>query len=127
MRAVSRGGAWAEWAAVFLEGRIEPVRENQPKAQTIVALHRRMLSEVAQLTHSPHSGRAVELLFARPCSRALTSPVRRVIPNRRRSGCSASSARVRFGWTPITPEKELCYAQRAADKRSISEAKEGVN
>jgi Fic family protein len=66
MRAVSRDGAWTTWCAFFLEGLIEQASENQAKAQAILELHQRMLREVTELTHSQHSGRAVNFLFSRP-------------------------------------------------------------
>ncbi|MEX2535178.1 MAG: hypothetical protein WD273_06205 [Trueperaceae bacterium] len=45
---------------------IEQARENQPKAQAILELHQTMLREIAELTSSQYSGRAVEFLFSRP-------------------------------------------------------------
>jgi Fic family protein len=66
MRAVSRNGSWTDWCAFFLEGLIEQATENQAKARAILELHQRMQHEVAELTHSQHSGRAVDFLFGRP-------------------------------------------------------------
>lgn len=66
MRAISRDGAWTGWCAFFLEGMIEQARENQAKAQAILELHQTMLREIAELTRSQYSGRAVEFLFSRP-------------------------------------------------------------
>lgn len=66
LRAVSRDGAWTDWCAFFLEGLIGQARENQSKAQAILDLHQQMLLDIAELTHSQHSGRAAEFLFSRP-------------------------------------------------------------
>jgi len=66
LRAVSRDGAWTGWCAFFLEGLIDQASENQAKAQAILDLHQQMLRELAELTHSQHSARAVEFLFSRP-------------------------------------------------------------
>jgi Fic family protein len=66
MRAVSRDGAWTEWCVFFLEGIIKQARQNQEKAQAILDLYQEMQHRVAELTHSQHSGRAVEFLFSRP-------------------------------------------------------------
>lgn len=66
MRAVSSDAAWTDWCVFFLEGIVEQARENQSKAQAILDLHQQMLQEIAELTHSQHSGRAVEFLFGRP-------------------------------------------------------------
>jgi len=66
MRAISRDGAWTEWCIFFLEGLIEQASENQTKAQSILELYQRMSRVVAELTHSQHSGRAVDFLFSRP-------------------------------------------------------------
>lgn len=66
MRAVSRDGAWTEWCAFFLRGIVEQASENQKRAEAILNLHQRMLHEVAELTHSQHSARAVECLFSSP-------------------------------------------------------------
>lgn len=66
MRAVSRDGSWTDWCVFFLQGLIEQASENQKKAQAILDLHQKMLRDVAELTHSQHSARAVEFLFSRP-------------------------------------------------------------
>jgi Fic family protein len=66
MRAVSRDGAWTDWCIFFLQGVIEQAQQNQKKAQAIINLHQDMLHQVAELTHSQHSGRAVEFIFSRP-------------------------------------------------------------
>jgi len=66
MRAVSRDGAWTEWCIFFLEGLIDQARENQSKAEKILALYQSMLAEVARLTHSQHAARATEMLFSHP-------------------------------------------------------------
>ena len=66
MRDVSRSGAWTEWCAFFLEGLIAQASENQIKAQAIGSLYQSMLIQVADLTHSEHSARAVDFLFRVP-------------------------------------------------------------
>ena len=66
MRAVSRDGAWTDWCVFFLQGVIEQAQQNQDKAQAIINLHQDMPHQVAELTHSQHSGRAVEFIFSRP-------------------------------------------------------------
>ena len=66
MRAVSRDGAWTEWCLFFLEGMIEQAHQNQKKAKKIIDLHQSMLHRVAELTHSQHSGSAVEFIFSWP-------------------------------------------------------------
>ena len=66
MRAVSRDSAWTEWCVFFLAGMIEQARQNQEKAQAIINLYQEMQHCVTELTHSQHSGRAVEFIFSRP-------------------------------------------------------------
>lgn len=66
MRAVSRDGAWTPWCAFFLEGLIAQASDNQARAQAILDLHKRMLQEITDLTHSQHANRAVNFLFERP-------------------------------------------------------------
>jgi len=66
MRTVSQDGDWTGWCAFFLEGMIEQASENQGKAQAIIGLNARMQHDVAEITHSQFSGRAVEFIFSRP-------------------------------------------------------------
>jgi Fic family protein len=66
MRSVSRDGGWTDWCIFFLKGLINQASENQSKAQSILDLHKQMHRDVAELTHSQHSVRAVEFLFSRP-------------------------------------------------------------
>lgn len=66
LRMISRDGAWTPWCAFFLQGLVEQAFENQSKAQAILDLHQTMLHQVAEVTHSQHSGRAVDFLFSRP-------------------------------------------------------------
>lgn len=66
LRAISRDGAWTAWCAFFLQGVVEQALENRAKAQAIVALHKRMLGTVAELTRSQFAGKAVDFLFSRP-------------------------------------------------------------
>jgi Fic family protein len=66
MRAVSRDADWTGWCEFFLEGLVEQASQNQSKARAILDLHARMLHRVAELTHSQHSGRAVDFLFGHP-------------------------------------------------------------
>lgn len=66
MRAVSRDGAWTDWCVFFLEGLIDQARQNQERAQQIIALNNRMQREAAERTHSQFAGRAVDFIFSRP-------------------------------------------------------------
>ncbi len=66
MRSVSRDGAWTDWCIFFLEGVIDQARQNQQKAQSILNLYQQMQHNVTDITHSQHSGLAVEFLFSRP-------------------------------------------------------------
>ena len=66
LRAVSRDGAWTEWCEFFLQGLIEQATANQAKAQAIISLHKRMLLEVAETTHSQFASRIVDFLFSSP-------------------------------------------------------------
>ena len=66
MRAVSHDGAWTDWCIFFLNGMIEQARQNQEKAQAIIDLYQQMQHRVTEVTHSQHSGRAVEFIFSNP-------------------------------------------------------------
>jgi Fic family protein len=66
LRAVSRDGNWTGWCAFFLQGIREQAAENERKARAILALYDRVKTQVADLTHSQHSIRAVDFLFQSP-------------------------------------------------------------
>ncbi len=66
MRAISRDGAWTQWAAFFLEGIIDQASVNQHKAQQILHLYQATLAQVVDITHSQHAAKAVDFLFSRP-------------------------------------------------------------
>ena len=68
--AVSRQGDWTGWCVFFLEALVEQGRENQQKAQKILELHQRMLSDVPEWTRSQYAPHAVELLFRNPIFRS---------------------------------------------------------
>lgn len=66
LRAVSRDGAWTEWCAFFLQGIREQAAENERRARAILELYNRIKTQMADLTHSQHSIRAVDFLFQTP-------------------------------------------------------------
>jgi Fic family protein len=66
LRAVSRDGNWTGWCAFFLQGIHEQAAENERKARAILSLYDRIKTQVADLTHSQHSIRAVDFLFQSP-------------------------------------------------------------
>jgi Fic family protein len=66
LRAVSRDGDWTAWCVFFLEGVREQAGENERRARSILALYDRIKSQVADLTHSQHTMKAVDFLFQTP-------------------------------------------------------------
>lgn len=66
LRAVSRNGDWTGWCAFFLHGILKQAAENERKARAILALYNRVMTQVADLTHSQHSIRAVDFIFQSP-------------------------------------------------------------
>ncbi|MCM0754037.1 Fic family protein [Desulfovibrio aminophilus] len=66
LRAVSRGDAWTDWCIFFLKGITEQATANEMKARAILELYERLKTQVADLTHSQHSIRAVDFLFNAP-------------------------------------------------------------
>jgi Fic family protein len=66
LRAVSCDGDWTAWCVFFLEGVREQAGENERRARAILALYDRIKTQVADLTHSQHTMRAVDFLFQSP-------------------------------------------------------------
>jgi Fic family protein len=66
LRGVSRDGDWTGWCAFFLQGIREQAGENERKARAILSLYDRVKTQVADLTHSQHSIRAVDFIFQSP-------------------------------------------------------------
>ena len=66
LRAVSRDGDWTGWCVFFLEGVREQAGENERRARSILTLYDRIKTQVADLTHSQHTMRAVDFLFQSP-------------------------------------------------------------
>ena len=72
LRAVSRNDDWTGWCAFFLRGVQQQASENDRKARKILDLYNRLKTEVADITHSQHSIRAVDFLFGTPIFTAPT-------------------------------------------------------
>lgn len=66
LRKVSSDGDWTGWCAFFLQGIREQAAENERKARAILSLYDRVKTQVADLTHSQHSIRAVDFIFQSP-------------------------------------------------------------
>lgn len=66
LRAVSRGDDWTGWCAFFLNGIRQQAIENDGKARAILKLYERLKMEIADLTHSQHSIRAIDFIFKTP-------------------------------------------------------------
>ena len=66
MRAVSHNGDWTEWCLFFLKGICEQAAENAQKAQAILLLHDRIMTRIADLTHSQYAIHAAEFIFQTP-------------------------------------------------------------
>ncbi|MBL7647517.1 MAG: Fic family protein [Candidatus Hydrogenedentes bacterium] len=66
LRAVSRDGDWTGWCAFFLQGIAKQAAENERRARSILALYDRVKTEVADVTHSQHSIRALDFIFQNP-------------------------------------------------------------
>lgn len=66
LRLVSQDDDWTGWCAFFLTGIRQQSAENERKARAILKLHERLKTEVADLTRSQHSIRAVDFLFQWP-------------------------------------------------------------
>ncbi|MCE9615079.1 MAG: Fic family protein [Lentisphaerae bacterium] len=69
--AVSRDGAWTDWAAFFLRAVAEQAKENQAKATGILALYRESKDRFFELTKSQYSMRALDFVFERPIFRSM--------------------------------------------------------
>jgi len=80
LRAVSRDGDWTGWCVFFLEGVREQAGENERRARLILALYDRIKTQVADLTHSQHTMRAVDFLFQSPIFAAPAFPTHAGIP-----------------------------------------------
>lgn len=63
---VSRDKDWTGWIQFFLDAIIQQSKENAQKAQEILDLYQKMKSDIADLTHSQYSGRALDAMFAHP-------------------------------------------------------------
>ncbi len=66
LRAVSRDDDWTGWCDFFLKGIRLQAAENERKARSILALYDRVKTQVADVTHSQHSIRAVDFIFQFP-------------------------------------------------------------
>jgi Fic family protein len=66
LREVSRDHDWTSWCAFFLKGIRQQASENERKARAVLALYDRVKTQVADLTHSQHSIRAVDFIFESP-------------------------------------------------------------
>lgn len=64
--AVSRDDDWTGWCAFFLQAIISQARENIGKAQSIISLHQRLLTELPALTRSQYAPLALEYIFKHP-------------------------------------------------------------
>lgn len=72
LREVSRVGDWTGWCAFFLKGVQQQSAENERKARAILTLYNQLKTQVADLTHSQHSIRAVDFIFQAPIFTAPT-------------------------------------------------------
>lgn len=66
LRAVSQDGNWTGWCEFFLNGIRQQAAENERKARAILSLYNKVKTQVADLTHSQHSIRAVDFIFKSP-------------------------------------------------------------
>jgi len=80
LRAVSRDGDWTRWCEFFLKGIGEQAAENEKRARAILDLYDRVKTQIADLTHSQHSIRAVDLLFQSPIFSASLFTESKIIP-----------------------------------------------
>ena len=66
LRAVSRDGAWIEWAGFFLKAIQTQAEENQAKAQAILKLYETKKAWITDSTRSLYGIHALDFLFHRP-------------------------------------------------------------
>lgn len=66
LRAVSRDGAWTEWARFFLKAIQTQAEENQAKAQAILKLYETKKAWMTESTRSLYAIHALDFLFRRP-------------------------------------------------------------
>lgn len=66
LRAVSSHGDWTGWCAFFLRAMAQQAADNERKARAILDLYARVKTQMVELTHSQHSVRATDFLFATP-------------------------------------------------------------
>jgi Fic family protein len=66
MRRVSRDREWTDWCVFFLQGLVVQAAENQNKANAILSLYQRMLTEIPKLTHSQFSVLIIDFIFSQP-------------------------------------------------------------
>ncbi len=72
LRGVSRDGNWTGWCEFFLQGLRHQAADNERKARSILSLYNRVKKQIADLTHSQHSIRAVDFIFQTPIFTAPT-------------------------------------------------------
>ena len=66
LNAISKKKNWEDWIIFFLEAVAEQARSNSEKATSILRLYNDMKERVADITHSQHSIRVLDLLFEKP-------------------------------------------------------------
>ncbi len=66
LQAVSRDGDWDGWITFFLTALVEQAKENNGKAEKILALYNEMKDVVPEITKSHYSVQAIDALFSRP-------------------------------------------------------------
>lgn len=66
LREVSRTDDWTGWCCFFLKGIQQQAASNESKARAILSLYDEVKTDMADLTHSQHSIRAVDFIFQYP-------------------------------------------------------------
>jgi len=66
LRDVSRSDNWTGWCEFFLKGIQQQAQSNESKARSILSLYNHVKTQMADLTHSQHSIRAVDFIFGNP-------------------------------------------------------------
>jgi Fic family protein len=80
LRAVSRDGAWTEWAGFFLRAIQSQAEENQAKAQAILKLYETKKEWITESTRSLYAIHALDFLFRRPVFETSEFTAQRSIP-----------------------------------------------
>ncbi len=66
LNGISKTGRWEDWITYFLNAIIVQSAINRKKVESILALHRDMMDNIQNITHSQYTHKVVEFIFSNP-------------------------------------------------------------